>query len=127
MPHRVLIVDDDPLIGRLFSMGLGQQGFETSSALSGLAALDHLANHPVDVLILDVMMADMDGLDVIGAIRGNPALQQLPIIVLSARADDSSKRRGIRAGANRYLFKPITPESLADAIREILVDTPPSQ
>lgn len=125
MPHRVLIVDDDPLIGRLFGMGLGQQGFETDSVLSGPAALEYLESNPVDVLVLDVMMADMDGLDVIGVIRGNPVLRQLPIVVLSARVDDSARRRGIRAGANLYLFKPITPEGLADALREVLADSPP--
>ena len=127
MPHRVLIVDDDPLIGRLFGMGLGQFGFEAESAQSGPAALDYLAAHPVDVLVLDVMMAEMDGLDVIGAIRRNPALEHLPIILLSARADDSSKRRGLSAGANVYLFKPITPEALADVIREVLADSIPPQ
>ena len=123
MTHRVLIVDDDPLVGRLFGMGLGQQGYEVEAALSGPAALEYLESHPVDVLVLDVMMADMDGLDVVGAIRGNPALKQLPIIILSARADDSSKRRGINAGADVYLFKPITPENLATVIRKVLADS----
>lgn len=123
MAHRVLIVDDDPLVGRLFGMGLSQHGFEADSVLSGLAALEYLDATPVDVLVLDVMMADMDGLDVIGAIRGNPALQHLPVILLSARADDRSRRRGINAGANVYLFKPITPEKLADVIREVLSDS----
>jgi two-component system phosphate regulon response regulator PhoB len=128
MTHRVLIVDDDPLVGRLFGMGLSQHGFEADSVLSGPAALQYLEATPVDVLVLDVMMADMDGLDVIGAIRSNPALRQLPVILLSARADDSSRRRGISAGANAYLFKPITSEGLADAIREVLAeDSTPSQ
>lgn len=125
MTHRVLIVDDDPLVGKLFGMGLLQQGFQAESVLSGPAALDYLEATPVDVLVLDIMMADMDGLDVIGAIRRNARLHQLPVILLSARADESSRRKGLNAGANVYLFKPITPEKLADVIRNVLADSTP--
>ncbi|MBN1966244.1 MAG: response regulator transcription factor [Anaerolineae bacterium] len=120
MRARILLVDDDPLVGKLFCTALHQQGFDPYAVQSGTDALAYLDEHEVDLVILDVMMADMSGISVVEQIRARPALNDLPIIVLSARVDTESRLRGLQAGANEYLLKPITPADLVEHIRSQL-------
>ncbi|NPV67203.1 MAG: response regulator [Anaerolineae bacterium] len=112
MSREILVVDDDPLLCRLFATTLEKHGYTAHIAYSGPSALEFLKAQPVDLVVLDIMMADMDGVDVIAQIRRNPAYLRLPIVVLSARADFASRQRGLIAGATDYLVKPITPDDL---------------
>ncbi len=123
MGKRVLIVDDDPLLCKLFATALEKHGYTAYIAYSGPGALEFLDSQPVDLIVLDIMMADMDGIDVISHIRRNPAYLRLPVVVLSARADLASKQRGLVAGATDYLIKPISPDDLLVYIRRLLPET----
>ncbi len=120
MAAHILIVDDDPLIGRLFQAALGKNGYRTTVALSGPAALAYLETNPVDAMLLDIMMADMDGIDVVTRIRQHPVHHGLPIVLLTARADEASRQRGLGAGANDYLVKPVAPDEVVQRIRLLL-------
>src|ERR1700674_4431808 len=100
---RVLVVDDEPQILRALRINLRARQYEVSIAASGAQALEEAAAHPPDLVILDLGLPDMDGVDVIGGLRGWTAV---PIIVLSGRADSHDKVEALDAGADDYVTKP---------------------
>jgi DNA-binding response OmpR family regulator len=120
MGERILIVDDDPLLCNLLRMALGRAGYEPVEAYAGDAALSYLAGNTVDLILLDVMMADVNGFDVLRKIKADPKLSDIPVIFLTARVDAISQKTGLDIGAVEYLTKPITPEDLIDRIQTVL-------
>ena len=119
LARKILLVDDDPMLCQLFATALVRYGFDVESTYSGVDALEYFNDHEVDLIVLDFMMAGLDGADVVSTIR---LTSKVPILILSARTDSVTKLRGISAGANDYLFKPITPDVLIARIRAILGD-----
>lgn len=125
MPH-ILIVDDSQTIRRMVKVALAPLSMETVEAASGLEAIEQLAVTPVQLMVLDLNMPDMHGLEVLGFIRANTKFQQLPVIVLTTRGDDSSRVAAMQAGANRYLTKPFTPNALLAEARSVLQPAVPN-
>lgn len=117
MVKTILLVDDDPMLCQLFATALIRHGYRVESAYSGIDALKLFNDNPVDLIVLDVMMAGMSGLDVLATIR---LASDVPIVLLSARTDSVSRLRGINAGANEYLAKPITPDALVKCVQAFL-------
>ncbi|MCL6431083.1 MAG: response regulator [Anaerolineae bacterium] len=116
MPRKILIVDDDPHALRLVSYAFEAEGYQVAVASSGAEALARLASERPDLVVLDVMMPDMSGLEVCQRIRANPATARLPILMLSARGLVADRVSGLRSGADDYLAKPAdTSELLARA------------
>ena len=126
MNPRVLIVDDEPMTRNLLRLMLERAGFEISEAEDGLKALMILAEELPDVLLLDVMMPNLDGLTVCTKLREQPETSLLPIILLSARTGSEAVKLGMAAGATRYLGKPISRDQLIHTIREVLQNIPSS-
>jgi len=120
----ILIVDDEPMTRNLLRLMLERAGFEISEAEDGLKALLTVAENPPDVLLLDVMMPNMDGLTVCEKLRAQAETAVLPIILLSARTSPEAIREGMQAGATRYLGKPISREELIATIRKVLENIP---
>lgn len=120
MAQRILIVDDDPLLCELFQIALGREGYDTHKMLSGQDALDYLAQQPVDLILLDIMMADLNGFDVMRHLKADPQLASIPVVLLTARVDAISEKTGLDSGAVEYLTKPITPEALVERVRAVL-------
>lgn len=120
MHERILIVDDDPLLCNLLRMALGRVGFETVEVYSGDAALEYVQREPVDLILLDVMMADVNGFDTLRRLKADPELAHIPVIFLTARVDAISQKTGMDIGAIEYLTKPITPDILIERIRSVL-------
>ena len=120
MAGRILIVDDDPLLCSLLRMALNREGFETHEVFSGKAALEYLSGALVDLVLLDVMMADFNGFDVLRMIKADPRLERVPVILLTARGDGTSQQTGFVIGAVEYLIKPITPDVLVKRVRAVL-------
>ena len=112
----ILIVDDDPAIRMMLRMMLKLDGFAVQEAENGVDALKQIEMHPPDLLILDVMMPEMDGVTLCKILRGREETAVLPIIMLSGKVQPEAEREGLAAGANRYLYKP-TPRSVLN--REI--------
>ena len=106
---RVLVVDDEPQILRALRINLRARQYEVSTAASGVQALEQAAAHPPDLVILDLGLPDMDGVDVIGGLRG---WTKVPIIVLSGRADSNDKVEALDAGADDYVTKPFGMDEL---------------
>lgn len=120
MAYSVLVVDDDPLKRQLLRLILERAGFGVAEAADGAEALFSLDNMVPDLMTLDVMMPRMDGISVCEQVRQNPKTAELPIIMVSARADSSSIRQGLAAGANRYLPQPVMPDKLIKTVNELL-------
>jgi len=120
MPARILIVDDDPLMCNLLTLTLHREGYETEAVYSGQDALDYLSGSGVDLILLDIMMADFNGFQVLRALRADPSTATIPVILLTARVDSISQKTGMDAGAVDYLTKPITPDVLVSRVRAVL-------
>ncbi|WP_420643098.1 response regulator [Candidatus Leptofilum sp.] len=120
----VLIVDDEPLTRNLLRLMLERAGFDILEAGDGFEALDIVAEKQPDLLLLDVMMPNMDGITVCEMLRAQADTAVLPIILLSARTGPEAVRRGLDAGADKYLGKPVGREELIRQVREILDTTP---
>jgi len=120
MGERILIVDDDLLLCNLLRMALGRAGYQTVEAYSGDTALSYLADNDVDLILLDVMMADINGFDVLRKLKADPELGQIPVVFLTARVDAISQKTGLDIGAVEYLTKPITPEMLIERVQSVL-------
>ena len=114
-PLRVLVVDDEPAILRFLRAGLSAQGFTVSEAAAGGPALDTLRRKAADLVVLDLGLPDMDGLDVIRQVRAAGSL--VPIIVLSSRDDEASKVAALDEGADDFVTKPFGIDELFARIR----------
>jgi two-component system, OmpR family, KDP operon response regulator KdpE len=113
---RVLVVDDEPQIVRALSINLRARHYEVATAASGAEALEVAARHRPDVVILDLGLPDLDGVDVIRGLRGWSAA---PIIILSGRSDSTDKVDALDAGADDYLTKPFAVDELLARIRAV--------
>lgn len=117
----IVIVDDSPTIRRMVRASLaplGTGGFVEAG--SGLEAIEQLTLGPVGLMVLDLNMPDMHGLEVLNFVRKHPAYRSLPVIVLTTRGDDASRDAALAAGANVYLTKPFVPQVLAEHARALL-------
>ena len=114
---QILVVDDEPNIARLIRMYLDREGFETVVAMSGAEALARVASYRPALVILDIMLPDIDGLEVCREIRRE---NDVPIIMLTAREGDEDKIEGLEVGADDYVTKPFVPRELVARVKAIL-------
>jgi len=121
--NRVLVVDDDPMVTRLVRINLEMEDFEVLEVWDGRAALEVLQGNPPELLLLDIMMPQMDGWEILRRLRSDPEFNNLPIVLLTARVQDMDVARGWRMGADGYITKPFNPVELAGALRDVLAAT----
>lgn len=120
---RILVVDDEPAIVRLMEYVLDRQGYIVRTAADGEEALRVVGEFRPELVVLDVMMPRKDGYTVAEAIRADPDLGGVPIIMLSARAQDTDVEQGLAAGANHYLTKPFEPDGLLETVARCLAES----
>ena len=116
----ILIVDDEQDIVELLSYNLEKEGFSTVKANDGEAALELVRSAKPDLMLLDLMLPKMNGLDVCKAVRRNPETANLPIIMLTAKGDEIDKIIGLEIGADDYITKPFSVKELIARVRSIL-------
>jgi DNA-binding response OmpR family regulator len=116
MPH-ILLVDDDTTLNELLADYLGSQGFDVSSAYNGLEALAKLKDQTPDLMVLDIMMPELDGLETLKEVRKH---SELPVLMLTAKTEDIDRIIGLEMGADDYLAKPCNPRELVARIKAIL-------
>jgi DNA-binding response OmpR family regulator len=121
---RLLVVDDDEDIRELLTLALGIAGHEILTASDGPAALDVLAAEPVDLVVLDVTMPQMSGLEVCRRVRAAPPVPEPLILMLSAMADPDDIAAGLAAGADSYAIKPFNISSLTRTVERLLEGHP---
>jgi len=123
---RILIVDDSPTIRKMVRASLRPlDSFDFVEAANGLAAIEQLALGPVALVILDLNMPDMHGVDVLRFLRSHPSSRGVPVVVLTTRGDDSSRDAAMTAGATQYLTKPFVPQALLSAAQDLLRSVSP--
>jgi len=119
MPRKILAVDDEKHIVRLVQVNLERQGFEVITAGDGKEALQKVEDERPDLVVLDVMMPYMDGFEVLQTLRRNPATREIPVIMLTAKAQDADVFRGWQSGVDMYLTKPFKPMELVSFVKRI--------
>ena len=116
----ILVVDDDKEIVRLVRAYLENAGFPTLTAYDGETALHSIRHDRPALVVLDLMLPDRDGWDITRVIRGDPTLANTPIIMLTARVDDTDKIVGLELGADDYVTKPFNPREVVARVRTVL-------
>ncbi len=114
---KILIVDDDPAIRDVISFALGRAGFAICEAADGRAALAQFAAECVDLVVLDVMLPELDGIEVCRTLRHT---SEVPILFLSSRDDEVDRIVGLEIGGDDYLAKPFSPRELVARVRAVL-------
>jgi DNA-binding response OmpR family regulator len=112
---KILIIEDDPSVLKATSYILEKEGYQVLTAQDGLDGLKKAKQDNPDLLILDVMLPGIDGFEICHSLRNEPQTAELPIIMFSAKGQESDKATGLKVGANEYLVKPVD--------REVLINT----
>ncbi|MGO7203143.1 response regulator, partial [Rhizobium ruizarguesonis] len=115
--NKVLLIDDDAELTTLLQEYLVEEGYEVVTDTDGRAAIAAAAGNTVDIIVLDIMMPRMNGIEVLQRIR---KLSQVPVLMLTARGDDVDRISGLNLGADDYVPKPCSPGELAARLRAIL-------
>jgi len=117
----ILVVDDSKIMREMIVACLrGQEGLTFTHAASGLEAIEQLSLRPFDLVVLDLNMPDIGGVEVVQFIRGQDTLRQLPILIVTTRGDEASRTRVLEAGASRFMTKPFSPETILTEVRALL-------
>jgi two-component system KDP operon response regulator KdpE len=123
MTHRkfrdylILVVDDEQRMVRFIRLNLEQDGFKVISAFNGTEALEQVRKHLPDLVLLDVMMPDIDGFEVLSKIR---QVSSVPVIMLTAKGEEDDRIRGLELGADDYVTKPFSPRELVSRVKAVL-------
>ena len=124
---RILVADDDVDIRELVEFKLSTLGHEVVAVADGASAVEEVRRRRPDLAVLDVMMPGMSGLDAVRVIRGDESLHDLPVILLTARAQESDREHGFDSGADDYVTKPFSPRELAARVEALLASDPRGQ
>ena len=114
---QIMVVDDDPDTVSILARHLQREGFAAIEASSGAECLRIVHEHPVDVILLDLMMPEMDGFQVCRALKQDPDTAEIPVIMITARDDLDARAEGMRLGVSDFLAKPVFRRQLANRIR----------
>ncbi len=118
--RKILVVDDDPTMVKLINVNLKLNNYSVVEATSGEQALDVLGKETLDLVVLDIMMPGVDGWEVLKRIRGNNDTEEMPVILVTAKTQDSDVIRGWELGADEYVIKPFNPLLLVEVIKMVL-------
>ena len=119
MPKKILVVDDERHIVRLVEVNLQRAGYEVVQAYDGVEALEKVSADKPDMIVLDVMMPRMNGFDVLKNLKAKPETMDIPVIMLTAKAQDADIFRGWQSGVDSYLTKPFNPMELLTFVKRI--------
>lgn len=120
MSRTIITVDDSPSVRQMVGFTLQRAGYSVVEACDGRDALDKLARNPAHMVIADLNMPNMDGLDLIRHLRREPNYRYVPIIMLTTESEGAKKQAGREAGATGWIVKPFTPEQLVAVVAKVL-------
>ena len=128
MAKKILVVDDERHIVRLVEVNLQRAGYEVVTAYDGVEALEKVKAENPDMLVLDVMMPRMDGFEVLQNLQADASTADIPVIMLTAKAQDSDVFKGWQSGVSSYLTKPFNPRELLTFVERIFqsIEEPPA-
>ncbi|HVO71552.1 MAG TPA: response regulator [Aggregatilineaceae bacterium] len=116
----IVVIDDDHELLKLIALLLRRIGAQSRTFFDGQEALNHMELETPDLVILDLMLPDIDGLEVLRQLRSQPRFDHVPVIILSAKADPITIRKGLESGADGYVTKPYIANTLIDRVRLLL-------
>ncbi|UCH81522.1 MAG: response regulator [Nitrospiraceae bacterium] len=117
---KILIVDDCSITRKLLGHYLRSRGYSVVYAENGLDAVEKLGTHTVNLVMTDLNMPYMDGLELVKTLRSDPVHSELPILMVTTENDEIEKEKALRSGANGYLTKPVTGDAIASEIKSIV-------
>lgn len=120
MGKKVLIVDDSTSMRQLVSFALTDAGYEVVAAVNGKDALDKINTAKVDIVVTDLNMPEMDGIEFIKQFRAKAGYRFTPVVMLTTESQESKKQEGKQAGASGWIVKPFTPEQLTDTVKRFV-------
>lgn len=117
---KILIVDDDKTTRKLLSLYMKGKGYEIVTAENGLDAMEKLGTEDINLIITDMNMPYMDGIEFTKTVKADPTWKSIPVIMVTTEADDDEKKKAFNAGVDDYLVKPTNAEQITDRIKKIL-------
>jgi DNA-binding response OmpR family regulator len=120
MNEKILVIEDDPATSRLVDYALRHEGYQVITASNGLVGIRKVQEEKPDLIILDVMLPGMDGFEICHRLRSEPATAELPILMLSAKAQEIDRNTGVKVGADDYLAKPADPSEIVSRVGSLL-------
>ncbi|ODA44192.1 Chemotaxis regulator - transmits chemoreceptor signals to flagelllar motor components CheY [Thermodesulfovibrio sp. N1] len=117
---RVLVVDDDKTTRKMLSLILKSKGYDVVTAENGMDGLQKLGLEQINLILTDMNMPYMDGIEFTKQVRANPDFSHIPIVMLTTEADEEEKQRAYKAGVDDYLVKPATAEQIVDSMKKII-------
>jgi two-component system, OmpR family, alkaline phosphatase synthesis response regulator PhoP len=121
---QILVVDDDPLMHRLFQHHLERAGYQMISACTGREALDIASRQPPQLIVMDIMMPDIDGLEALRELKKGDSTKAIPVIVITANGNHVARKESENSGAAVFLTKPFSPVQLLTEVRRLV---PPAE
>jgi two-component system alkaline phosphatase synthesis response regulator PhoP len=120
MTERIVVIDDEEDIRELIEYNLSKEGYEVASAMSAEEAVPLIKSAPPDMIILDLMLPGINGLELCRQLKGSPEYKDIPIIMVTARSEESDIVRGLELGADDYVSKPFSPKVLNARVKSVL-------
>lgn len=121
--RNVLVIEDDKIMGQMVTEILDDAGFEVTTVTNGKAALKALEESPINFIVLDILLPEIDGFEIYAKLQQNPATKDIPVMIVSAWADENNIERASQMGIQQFLPKPFTEDELLYAILTLLVDS----
>jgi CheY-like chemotaxis protein len=124
MATKILVVDDEPYMHRLLHHHFGRAGFQTLDAVNGRQAVEIAQRESPGLIVMDVMMAEMDGLSALKQLKKDDATKAIPVIMITASAHHITRQEAEQSGAALFLTKPFSPTKLLMAVRDLMPEAP---
>ena len=120
MPAHILVADDDPSVRRLIELVLRKGGYRLTLVINGARALAQIQTDPPDLVVCDLNMPEMDGFELLRALKANPGLAQIPVIVVAAAGQQADLEEALRLGAAQCVYKPFAQAQFLETVRATL-------
>jgi len=125
MAGKILIIEDDISTSQFLSYTVEREGYQAITALDGIDGLKKALAEKPDLIILDIMLPGLDGFELCHRLRAYPATADIPVLILSAKAQDADKSAAFKVGANCYIVKPADPAKIVDTVKDMLKEPTP--
>jgi CheY-like chemotaxis protein len=122
--RNVLVIEDDKIMGQMVAQILDDVGFEVVTASNGRLAFEKLQQHPIDFIVLDILLPEMDGFEIYSKLQAKPDAKDIPVLIITAWADEHHIEKASQLGIRHFLPKPFTEDELLNEIFSLLRDNP---
>lgn len=120
--RNVLVIEDDKIMGQMVAEILGDIGFQVTTATNSMIAFEQLRQHPIDFIVLDILLPEIDGFEIYARLQANPDTKHIPVLIVTAWADERHREKAAQMGIRHFLAKPFTEDELVREIASLLRD-----